>query len=207
MAGSRKICNHILTMKDKELIAILDELDLNGADYDGGTDKANGHNYTSTYAKYLAEMRADHINFVEIGVWHGGSMAMWCKYLPKAKFLFYDIANQVKPKADKHIDWTRSRLHIASAYTPESVQVARDYFKNGIDFLLDDGPHTLSSMLQVVSLYAPLMNQGGVLMIEDVQAKDWFVNLSAVAPSNSIFEAIDLSESGRYDDLIAVYKF
>jgi cephalosporin hydroxylase len=152
-------------------------------------------------------MRADSINFVEIGVWHGGSMAMWCKYLPKAKFLFYDIANQVKPKADKHIDWTRSRLHIASAYTPESVQVARDYFKNGIDFLLDDGPHTLDSMLQVVSLYAPLMNQGGVLMIEDVQSKDWFVNLSAVAPSNSIFKAIDLSESGRYDDLIAVYKF
>jgi cephalosporin hydroxylase len=194
-------------MKDKELIAILDELDLNGADWQGGTDKANGHNYTSTYAKYLAEMRADPINFVEIGVWHGGSMAMWCKYLPKAKFLFYDIANQVKPKADKHIDWTRSRLHIASAYTPESVQVARDYFQNGIDFLLDDGPHTLDSMLQVVNLYAPLMNQGGVLMIEDVQSKDWFVNLSAVAPSNSIFEAIDLSESGRYDDLIAVYKF
>ena len=194
-------------MKDKEMIAILDELDLNGADWEGGTDKANGHNYTSTYAKYLAEMRADSINFVEIGVWHGGSMAMWCKYLPKAKFLFYDIANQVKPKADKHIDWTRSRLHIASAYTPESVQVARDYFKNGIDFLLDDGPHTLDSMLQVVNLYAPLMNQGGVLMIEDVQSKDWFVNLSAVAPSNSIFEAIDLSESGRYDDLIAVYKF
>jgi cephalosporin hydroxylase len=194
-------------MKDKELIAILDELDLNGADWEGGTDKANGHNYTSTYAKYLTEMRADSINFVEIGVWHGGSMAMWCKYLPKAKFLFYDIANQVKPKADKHIDWTRSRLHIASAYTPESVQVARDYFKNGIDFLLDDGPHTLDSMLQVVSLYAPLINQGGVLMIEDVQSKDWFVNLSAVAPSNSIFEAIDLTESGRYDDLIAVYKF
>jgi cephalosporin hydroxylase len=194
-------------MKDKELIAILDELDLNGADWDGGTDKAYGHNYTSTYAKYLAEMRADPINFVEIGVWHGGSMAMWCKYLPKAKFLFYDIANQVKPKADKHIDWNRSRLHIASAYTPESVQVARDYFKNGIDFLLDDGPHTLESMLQVVSLYAPLMNQGGVLMIEDVQSKDWFVNLSAVAPSNSIFEAIDLTKSGRYDDLIAVYKF
>jgi cephalosporin hydroxylase len=194
-------------MKDKELIAILDELELNGADYAGGTDKANGHNYTSTYAKYLAEMRTDLINFVEIGVWHGGSMAMWCKYLPKAKFLFYDIANQVKPKADKYIDWNRSRLHIASAYTPESVQVARDYFNNGIDFLLDDGPHTLESMLQVVSLYSPLMNQGGVLMIEDVQSKDWFVELSAVAPSHSIFEAIDLTESGRYDDLIAVYKF
>ena len=194
-------------MKDKELIAILDELDLNGADWEGGTDKANGHNYTSTYAKYLAEMRADHISFVEIGVWHGGSMAMWCKYLPKAKFLFYDIANQVKPKADKHIDWTRSRLHIASAYTPESVQVARDYFKNGIDFLLDDGPHTLDSMIDCVKLYAPLMNQGGVLMIEDVQSKDWFQQLSAVAPSGVLFEAIDLTASGRYDDLIAVYQF
>lgn len=194
-------------MQDKELIDILNELDLNGADYAGGTDKANGHNYTSTYAKYLAEMRADPLNFVEIGVWHGGSMAMWCKYLPKAKFLFYDIANQVKPKADQHIDWNRSKLHIASAYTAESVQVAKDYFKNGIDFLLDDGPHTLDSMIQCVKLYAPMMNHGGVLMIEDVQSKDWFVDLSAVAPSHSIFEAIDLTESGRYDDLIAVYKF
>ena len=194
-------------MQDKELIDILNELDLNGADYAGGTDKANGHNYTSTYARFLQEKRTDPINFVEIGVWHGGSMAMWCKYLRKAKFLFYDIANQVKPKADQHIDWKRSKLHIASAYTAESVQVAKDYFKNGIDFLLDDGPHTLDSMIQCVKLYAPLMNQGGVLMIEDVQSKDWFVQLSAVAPSHSIFEAIDLTESGRYDDLIAVYKF
>jgi cephalosporin hydroxylase len=149
----------------------------------------------------------DPINFVEIGVWHGGSMAMWCKYLPKAKFLFYDISNQVQPKADQHIDWNRSHLHIASAYTPEAVQYAKDYFKNGIDFLLDDGPHTLDSMIDCVKLYAPLMNQGGVLMIEDVQSKDWFVQLSAVAPSGVLFEAIDLTASGRYDDLIAVYQF
>ena len=194
-------------MQDKELIDILNELDLNGADYAGGTDKANGHNYTSTYARFLKEMRADPINFVEIGVWHGGSMAMWCKYLPKAKFLFYDIANQVKPKADQHIDWNRSHLHIASAYTPEAVQYAKEYFKNGIDFLLDDGPHTLDSMIDCVKLYAPLMNQGGVLMIEDVQSKDWFVQLSAVAPSGVLFTPIDLTASGRYDDLIAVYQF
>ena len=194
-------------MQDKELIDILNELDLNGADYAGGTDKANGHNYTSTYARFLQEMRTDPINFVEIGVWHGGSMAMGGKYLPKAKFLFYDIANQVKPKADQHIDWNRSHLQIASAYTPEAVQYAKDYFKNGIDFLLDDGPHTLDSMLDCVKLYAPLMNQGGVLMIEDVQSKDWFVQLSAVAPSGVLFEAIDLTASGQYDDLIAVYQF
>ena len=194
-------------MQDKELIDILNELDLNGADYAGGTDKANGHNYTSTYARFLQEKRTDPINFVEIGVWHGGSMAMWCKYLPKAKFLFYDIANQVKPQADQYIDWNRSHLHIASAYTPEAVQYAKDYFKNGIDFLLDDGPHTLDSMLDCVKLYAPLMNQGGVLMIEDVQSKDWFVQLSAIAPSGVLFEAIDLTASGQYDDLIAVYQF
>jgi hypothetical protein len=51
------------------------------------------------------------------------------------------------------------------------------------------------------------MNQGGVLMIEDVQSKDWFQQLSAVAPSGVLFEAIDLTASGRYDDLIAVYQF
>ncbi len=75
----------VTAIGDKELIDILNELDLNGADYAGGTDKANGHNYTSTYARFLKEMRVDPINFVEIGVWHGGSMAMWSKYAQRFK--------------------------------------------------------------------------------------------------------------------------
>jgi cephalosporin hydroxylase len=132
-------------------------------------------------------MRDKPINVVEIGVWHGGSMAMWSKYLPNAKFLFYDIANQVKPKASQHIDWTRSKLHIASAYGPEATLVARDYFSGGIDFLLDDGPHSLDSMILCVALYSPLMNPGGVLMIEDVQSKEWFPFLSAIAPALGIY--------------------
>jgi hypothetical protein len=197
----------LIGMKDQELISLLDELELNSPDGLGGTDKASIHNYTSSYARYLTTMRDKPINVVEIGVWHGGSMAMWSKYLPNAKFLFYDIANQVKPKASQHIDWTRSKLHIASAYGPEATLVARDYFSGGIDFLLDDGPHSLDSMILCVALYSPLMNPGGVLMIEDVQSKEWFPFLSAIAPQNSVFETIDLTESGRYDDLIAVYRF
>jgi hypothetical protein len=199
--------NFVFTKQDDELISILNNFNLNGFDTKGGTDKATCHNYTSTYAKYLKKIQSKPINFVEIGVLYGGSMAMWCKYLPQAKFLFFDIENQIEESIKKHIDWDRVKLNISSAYTNESVQLTKEYFNGGIDFLLDDGPHTLESMMDCITLYSPLMNKGGTIMIEDVQSKDWFVYLSSVCPANTTIETVDLTQSGRHDDLIFIVNF
>jgi hypothetical protein len=199
--------NFVFTKQDDELISILNNLNLNGLETKGGTDKATRHNYTSTYAKYLKKIQSKSINFVEIGVLNGGSMAMWCKYLPQAKFLFFDIENQIEESIKKHIDWNRVKLHISSAYTNESVQLTKEYFNGGIDFLLDDGPHTLESMMDCITLYSPLMNKGGTIMIEDVQGKDWFPYLSSVCPPNTTIETVDLTKSGRHDDLIFIVNF
>ena len=37
------------------------------------------------------------------------------------------------------------------------------------DFMLDDGPHTLDSMVRFITLYSQLMEDDGILIIEDVQ--------------------------------------
>lgn len=192
---------------DKDLLEILNEMDLSTADQEGGTDKASDHNYTSTYALFLSEKRNEKINLVEIGVWHGGSIAMWTKYMPNANFLFYDISYQIKPKAKKYFDEDRMKLHIMDAYTFEAVEIAKNRFPDGIDFLLDDGPHTLNSMVEVVSLYSPLMKAGGTLMIEDVQRIEWTDTLAKICPINAKFDVFDMRETGRYDDIIVTYTF
>jgi cephalosporin hydroxylase len=135
-------------------------------------------------------------------------MALWANYLPNAKFLFFDITNQIKPKAEKYFDLNRMKFEIGDAYTKISQEIAQKHFSEGIDFLVDDGPHTLDSMVSCIKIYSPLMKSGGVIVIEDVQSYDWFNVLERESPKNCIFEAVDVRRDPVvYDDMVAVLKF
>jgi hypothetical protein len=78
----------------------------------------------------------------------------------------------------------------------------------GIDFIIDDGPHTLQSQVDFLRLYLPLLNESGIALIEDVQDVQWFASLEAEVEklgSGFTFERVDLrSVKGRYDDLVFV---
>jgi hypothetical protein len=73
------------------------------------------------------------------------------------------------------------------------------------DFLLDDGPHTLESMKQFITLYTQIMTQDGILIIEDVQDWDWIDILSNTVPNNlkQYIKVYDLRYiNNRYDDIV-----
>jgi hypothetical protein len=58
-----------------------------------------------------------------------------------------------------------------------------------------------------MELYLPKLNEGGIMVLEDVQDTSWFPILIESLPLNlndSIsYECIDLRENlGRYDDLL-----
>ncbi len=50
------------------------------------------------------------------------------------------------------------------------------------DVLLDDGPHTLESMIQFIELYLPLLADNGVFIIEDIKDPSWFDVLRRKTP-------------------------
>ena len=58
---------------DLELVKMLDNLNVNGFEVPGGTDKNTIHNYTGIYADLLAQYRKKQGTLLEIGVQHGGS--------------------------------------------------------------------------------------------------------------------------------------
>lgn len=75
------------------------------------------------------------------------------------------------------------------------------------DILVDDGPHTLASMIDFLRMYLPLLKDDGILVIEDVQDINWIDNLREVTPDQwkPFIEVYDRrSVKGRYDDIMFV---
>ena len=74
--------------------------------------------------------------------------------------------------------------------------------------IVDDGPHTLKSQCDFLSLYLlPLLKPGGIAVIEDIQEIGWFEPLEAKIPMGYVSERVDRREvNGRWDDLMLVIR-
>jgi hypothetical protein len=73
------------------------------------------------------------------------------------------------------------------------------------DFMLDDGPHTLTSMKKFIKLYSQIMTSDGILIIEDIQSWEWINILKNEVPDNlkQYIKIYDLrSNKNRYDDIV-----
>ena len=90
-----------------------------------------------------------------------------------------------------------------NAYTKEYVQ--RNFENKKFDFLLDDGPHSLSSQENFIELYSPLLSENGILIIEDIQDINWLEKLKNKTPQDlkEYIKTYDLRKNkGRYDDIV-----
>ena len=195
----------------REIIA---KYDINGHEKDGGTDKDTFHSYIELYERLLAPFVDKAITLVEIGIQYGGSMLLWQDYLPKAEFIFVDNVNCIHPKILDHLDPDRTCVLFQDAYNDIGADdvdhLAKSGASGGIDFIIDDGPHTLQSQVDFLRLYLPLLNKGGVALIEDVQDVQWFAILEAEVEKvegKFAYERVDLRHGkGRYDDLVFIVK-
>ena len=187
-------------MNLREIIAYYD---INGHEKDGGTDKDTFHSYIEMYERFLAPLIDKPALVAEVGIQYGGSMLLWQDYLPKANFIYLDNVNAVHPKIYGNLELKRSTIFFEDAYTQQAAAKVKKLAREGIDLIIDDGPHTLESQCQFLSFYLPLLAKGGVAIIEDVQSIDWFAALEQHVPKGYSFEIIDLrGVKGRYDDLV-----
>ena len=190
------------------MLNILNQLNINGFDRPGGTDKASDHSYAALYDLLLAPYRDRSINLLEIGIYQGGSLLMWQHYFPDAIISAIDIDPRGMHETNaRRLDYDRLRLYNGNAYTPEMVEVlvqADDY-----DIIIDDGPHTLESQVFTAYCYTPLLAPGGILVIEDVQDTAHFATLTNALPEGERkrVTTYDMRHvRGRYDDLVWVYR-
>lgn len=175
----------------------------------GNTDKDSVHSYIEPYERLLSPFKNKPCNLLEIGVQFGGSAIMWHDYLPQSQLYLLDVRDAIMHRIAKSMQPNRWHFYVTDAYSLEMVSTMQQECPKGFDIIIDDGPHTLESQIFVLTSYLPLLNKGGVLIIEDIQQFYHVAVLKKYVPLSSEFqiEVIDLrNKKGRYDDVLFVVK-
>ena len=135
----------------------------------GHGDKGTVHSYIPEYERLFEPYRDKEINILEIGIAYGESLELWDKYFNNAKIFGADIhekeifSDKIKPGGYKDDD--RFTIWISDATKPEFLDVIGD---TKFDIIIDDGSHILQDQVKTFNLMKPLMNPGGIYVIEDV---------------------------------------
>ena len=129
------------------------------------TDKGSKyHNYVRQYEKILNEYTTENINYLEIGVLNGGSINAMREYFPNAlNIVGLDINETCKKYENKE---KKIYVEIGDATDSKFLTNIIDKF-GSFDIIIDDGSHKNSDIIKTFEILFPLLNDGGVYIIED----------------------------------------
>ena len=169
------------------------------------TDKNTTHSYLDLYESLLVHKKETSTNVLEIGIQTGGSILLWYNYFINANVYAIDIISE-NEIIDSLKNNDRIKLYDSTDAYDSSIfnQNFQDKFGT-FDMVLDDGPHSLESMIQFINLYSKLLKDDGILILEDVQAPEWFDVLKDECPEElkKYIVTYDLRFiKNRYDDLV-----
>jgi hypothetical protein len=149
-----------------------------------------GRNYAPLLAPRLGEVRT----LVELGVFQGVSLALWCDLFPEAKVVGLDI------------DFGRFRAHATfleqrgafstnapdlvrfDAFAPDATPLVDELDGRFIDVFIDDGPHHIDAIVATAKAIVPLMGAGSLYVVED--------QTSALGPLREAFPTLGFRMEG-----------
>lgn len=138
-----------------------------------GTDKVNGHFYTTHYETHFSKFRDEKINLLEIGVGGydkpdkgGASLRMWKEYFKQGNIFGIDIY-------DKHL-LEEERIKIFKGSQTDRAFLMSVIDETGpLDIIIDDGSHINSHVITSFNILFPILKNDGIYAIEDVQTSYW----------------------------------
>lgn len=139
-----------------------------------GTDKGLGHYYIRHYSNHFNHLRKRKLNILEIGVGGaenpetgGGSLRMWKYYFPKSKFYGIDIYDKSKQEEK------RIKIFKGNQAAPDFLRYVFKETNSSLDIVIDDGSHKNEHVITTFKILFPLINNGGIYVIEDTQTSYW----------------------------------
>lgn len=124
--------------------------------------------YPAIYDQYFSRFVGAHVRVLEIGVSHGGSLEVLRKYLgPYALICGIDVDPRCKCVASNGM-----MVEIGSQADVGFLKtVVRKM--GGVDIVIDDGSHIAPDQRISFETLFPLLHNGGVYLVEDVQTSYW----------------------------------
>ena len=168
------------------------------------SDKGTTHDYINGYySQEFTSKRNDKLKILEIGVHRGPSMKLLRDWFINSEITGIDPFGDGLPEgiADEIRKMGDITIIQDDGYTQRVLDMFED---NTFDYIIDDGPHTLSSQIYSLNHWYKKVKPNGKLIIEDIQS---LTNLnSLVIETNDLnyeYNVFDLRESkNRYDDII-----
>tara|TARA_Y100001937_G_scaffold120749_1_gene178424 strand:- start:395 stop:1120 length:726 start_codon:yes stop_codon:yes gene_type:complete len=136
------------------------------------------HHILSVIIDFLASKNKKTINYFEIGVFMGGSLATCIQNPNKVKYLGVDTFNRPGndislEKSSKSISKFNKFNHDfeilkSDSHDNATKQRVKEYLEN-IDILFIDGDHTTQGMIKDFQMFSDLVNEGGFIIIDDYE--------------------------------------
>jgi hypothetical protein len=119
--------------------------------------------YLELYDRYFSGFRNKPVRMLEIGVFEGGSLELWRRYLgPRATIYGIDINPECAAKVDPP-----NQVRIGSQADPQFLRSVIAEM-GGVDLILDDGSHKGSHIITSFRTLFPLLADNGLYAIEDM---------------------------------------
>ncbi len=141
------------------------------------SDKFRDHNYLDKYEFFLHPWCDKEFNFLELGIFRGGSAMMWEKYFSKAMIYCVDINPQCSQFETKRIKPIIMDLGIES-----EVKKLRDIKP---EIILDDASHFWNHQILALFTLFDILPSGGVYIVEDLETsvnQEMFPNFANGCP-------------------------
>jgi len=144
--------------------------------------KYSFHHYTNVYEPLLNSRRFSTKSFLEIGVAQGASLRTFRDFFPSAKVFGLDIY------PESILNEPRINVVIGDSSDPAPFLELRKMNENeNFDVIIDDGSHKPSDQIKSFEILWPMLSDGGLYIIEDVQCEMSLKNdLAKLVPKSSI---------------------
>lgn len=126
-----------------------------------------GHDFSNIYEEIFKNFKDKEINFLEIGVANGHSIASWYKYFSNATINGIDIK-----KSDKlFYKGKRLNYHSVDCFNQKQVDT---YLKGNkkFDVIIDDSSHIYEAYFYNIKNFYKNVKNGGIYILEDFRISD-----------------------------------
>jgi hypothetical protein len=138
-----------------------------------GSDKWGAHRYTPHYERHFAHLRDRDMLILELGIGGyarerqgGASLRMWKWFFPRARVVGVDIQ-------DKSFV-NEQRIRSVKGSQTDRRLMRRIVKRFGAPtIVIDDGSHLPPDVIQSFQILFPMLEDGGIYVIEDVQTSYW----------------------------------
>ena len=171
--------------------------------------------YTDKYVELFESIRDKKINFLEIGVFQGRSLAMWSDYFSGGNIYGADISvvefGLMKEELQSLGAFSNNNLREVIEGNSTNLSTfgkSIDSFPT-FDVIIDDGEHTHAAQLQTFKNFYPRLNSGGFYIIEDMHNHWKYALKEDIWRLNSDYEdirSVDIVECIRDSRIIVVRK-